>query len=54
VIRKIETLIDQGVKIDWPALARTLAVMQQHVLDDRVSPFAVLDDLLEIAFQHMG
>src|SRR5512143_3846398 len=28
--------------------------MQQHVLYDRISPLAVLDDLVEIALQHIG
>ena len=28
--------------------------MQQHVLDDRIRPLAVLHDLLEIAFQRVG
>ena len=34
------------------ALARTLPRMQQHVLDDRVGAFAVLNDLVEIALGH--
>ena len=34
-------------------LPRTLARMQQHVLDDGVCALAVLDHLFKIAFQHL-
>src|SRR5208337_3800257 len=37
------------VEIRRRSLAGTLARMQEHVLDDRVSALAVLDDLVEVA-----
>ena len=53
MVGQIETLLDQGVDIDQPVLARTLSGMQQHVLDDRIGALAVLHDLVEIAPQHI-
>src|SRR5271156_6143684 len=49
VISEIEALLEQRVEVDRPVLAGTLARMQQHVLDDRVGAFAMLNDFLEIA-----
>ena len=54
VIGEVEALLDQRVDIDDPVLARALARMQQHVLDDRIGALAVLDHLVEIAAQHSG
>src|SRR6516164_5691481 len=54
VIGEVEALFHDGVDIDGPMLAASLARMQQHVLDDRVGPLAMLDDLLEVAFEHAG
>ena len=53
VIGEIEALLDDGVDIGRPVLARTLARMQQHVLDDRVGALAVLHHLFQIALQHV-
>ena len=49
MIGEIEAFIDQGIDVDRPVLAGTLARMQQHVLDDRVGALAVLHHLFEIA-----
>ncbi len=51
VISEIETLIQNRVDIRRPMLAGSLPRMQQHVLDNRVGAFPVLDDLLQIVFQ---
>jgi hypothetical protein len=51
VIGEVEALLDQGVDIDWPVLPRTLARVQQHVLDNRIGALAVLHDLVEVAPQ---
>ena len=49
MIGEIEALLEQRVEVDRPVLAGPLARMQQHVLDDRVGAFAMLNDFLEIA-----
>ena len=49
VIGEVEALLDQGVDVDRPLLARALARMQQHVLDDGIGALAVLHDLFEVA-----
>ena len=54
VIGEVEALLDQRIDIDEPVLARALARVQQHVLDDRIGALAVLHDLVEIAAQHSG
>ena len=54
MIGKIEALRDQRVDVDRPAFARALARVQQHVLDDRICPFAVLHHFVEIAPQRFG
>ena len=54
VIGEIEAFLDHGVDIDRPVLARALARVQQHVLDDGVGTLAVLHDLFEIAPQRIG
>ena len=51
VIGEIEALLDEGVDIDQPMFARSFARVQQHVLDDGVGAFAVLNDLVEIVAQ---
>jgi hypothetical protein len=51
VIGEIEALLDEGVDIDDPVLARAFARMQQHVLDDAIGTFSVLHDFVEIAPQ---
>ena len=52
VIGEIEALLDQRIDVDRPVLARALARMQQHVLDDGVGALAVLHHFFEIALQH--
>ena len=54
VIGEIEAFLDDRVDVGGPVLARSLARMQQHVLDDRIGALAVLHHLFEIALQHMG
>ena len=49
VIGEIERLLDHRVDVDARPLARPLARMQEHVLDDRIGALAVLNDLVEIA-----
>ena len=51
MIGEIEALLDEGVDIDGPMLARAFARVQQHVLDDGVGALAVLHDLVEIVAQ---
>ena len=51
MIGKIEALLDEGVGIDQPMFARSLARVQQHVLDDGVRALAVLNDLVEVVAQ---
>ena len=53
MIRKIEAVLDEGVDIDQPMFARPLARMQQHVLDNRIGPPAVLYDFVEIIAQRI-
>ena len=53
VIGEVEALLDERIDVDDPMLAGALARMQQHVLDDAVGALAVLDDLVEIAAQHV-
>ena len=45
-------VLDDGVDVDRPMLARSLARMQEHVLDDRIGALAVLHHLFKIALQH--
>jgi hypothetical protein len=47
VICEIEAFFDEGVDIDGSVLARALALVQQHVLNDRVCTLAVLDYLFD-------
>ena len=54
VIGEIEAFLDEGIDIDRPMFTRTLARVQQHVLDDRIGALAVLHDLVEIAPQRVG
>ena len=54
VIGEIEALLDEGVDIDRPVLARAFARVQQHVLDDGIGALAVLHDLVEIALQRIA
>ena len=54
VIGEVEALLDDRVDVGGPVLARSLARMQQHVLDDRIGALAVLHHLFEIALQHVG
>ena len=53
MIGEIQALLDERVDIDEPVLTGTLAGVQQHVLDDRIRPLAVLHDLFEIAAQRV-
>src|SRR5262249_11089949 len=53
VIGEIEAFVDDGINIDWPVLARALARVEKHVLDDGISALAVLHDLLEVTTQHV-
>ena len=53
MIGEIEALLDEGVDIDEPVLARAFARVQQHVLDDGIGTLAVLHDLVEIAAQRV-
>ena len=53
VIGEVETFLDDGVDVDELMLARALARMQQHVLDDRVGALAVLHHFFEVAAQHV-
>jgi hypothetical protein len=50
VIGKIEALLDQPVYLSSPAFAGALARVEQHILDDGVGAFAVLDNLAEVIF----
>jgi signal transduction histidine kinase len=54
VFGEIEALSDQGIDVDRPMFSRILPGMQQHVLDDRISAFSVLNHLAEVAFKHVG
>jgi len=51
MIGEIEALLDERVDIDRPVFARTFARVQQHILDDGVGAFAVLNDLVEVVAQ---
>ena len=51
VIGKFEALLDNCIDRYRPVFTRTLVGMQQHVLDDRISTLAVLNDLVEVAAQ---
>src|SRR5262245_36192941 len=51
MIGEIEALLDEGVDVDGPMLARTFARVQQHVLDNRIRALAVLNNLVEIIAQ---
>ena len=53
VIGEVQRLINEGIEIDSPALARDAARVLQHRLDDIVGALAVLGDLVEIAGQHL-
>ena len=53
MIGEIEAFLDQRIDIDRSVLARAFARVQQHVLDDRIGPLAVLHDLVEIAVQRI-
>ena len=53
MIRETEALFDNGIHIDEPVFARAFARVQQHVLDDTISSFAVLHNLVEIAPQSL-
>ena len=54
VIDEIQALLDDGIDIDDPVLARALTRVQQHVLDDGTRRFAVLHDLFQIAAQRVS
>ena len=47
VIGEIEALLDEGVGIDQPMIARAFARVQQHVLHDHVDALAMLNNLIE-------
>src|SRR5258707_490351 len=49
VISEIEAFLDQRVDIDRSMLARALARVQQHILDDRICALAVLHHFVETA-----
>ena len=51
MIGEIEALLDERVDVDQPMFARSFARVQQHILDDGVGAFAVLNDLVEIVAQ---
>src|SRR5262249_16216579 len=51
---EIEAFLDEGIDIDNPVFTRTLARVQQHVLDDGIRPLPVLDDPVEIGPQCLG
>ena len=51
MIGEIEAFVEQEVYIDRPVFSRSLARVQQHVLDDRICTLAVLNDLVEIIAQ---
>src|SRR3974390_274641 len=51
VIGKIEALLDEAIDVDESVFTRAFARVQQHVLDNRIGPFAVLHDLGKIAPQ---
>ena len=51
VIGEVEALPNQRVDVDGPTFAGTLTRVQQHVLDDGVSPLAVLDHLVEVILE---
>ena len=53
VIGQIEAFLHQRIDICGALLARSLARMQQHVLDDGVGALAVLHHLLEVRFQEL-
>jgi hypothetical protein len=53
VIGEVQRLLDQGVEVDRPALARDPARVFEHALDDAVGALAVLGDLVEVAAQHL-
>ena len=53
MIGEIEAFLDESIDIDDPVLARALARVQQHVLDDGIGTLAVLHDLVEIAAQRI-
>jgi len=48
-----EALIEKRIDIRRPVFTGAFTRMQQHVLDDRVGSLAVLDDLFEVALQHL-
>ena len=52
MIGEVQALLDDRVDVARPVLAGALARVEQHVLDDRVGPLAVLRHLVEVAFQH--
>src|SRR3954447_18701667 len=49
VIGKVEGLLDKRIDGRTPVIARSLARMQQHVLDNRVGPVSMLKNLLQVA-----
>jgi len=51
VIGKVKALLDKGIDIDDPVLARALARVLQHILDDGICTLAMLHDFVEIAPQ---
>ena len=51
MVGQIEALVHQGIDVRRPPLARTLAGMRQHALDDGVGAAAVLADLPQIVDQ---
>src|SRR6202042_1877233 len=53
VIGEVEALLDDRIDVGGPAVARTFARMQQHVLDDRIGALAVLHDLVEVTLEHI-
>ena len=53
MIGEIEALLDEGVDVDRPMLARAFARVQEHVLDDGVRALAVLNYLVEVTTQRV-
>ena len=53
MIGEVQSLLDQAVQIDLPALARDPARVFEHGLHDIVGAPAMLGDFLEIAGEHL-
>src|SRR5262245_40437916 len=54
VIGEVEAILDESIDVDDAVLTGPFARVQQHVLDDCISPPAVLHDFVEIAAQRIG